>query len=36
VRADPADLTTLDGNDDRLRAKLLAERLKRWKSIASG
>ena len=36
LRADPADLSTLDGNDDRQRAKLLAERLKRWKSISSG
>ena len=36
LRADPADLTTLDGPDDRQRAKLLAERLKRWKSISTG
>ena len=36
LRADPADLSTLDGNDDRQRAKLIAERLKRWKSISSG
>jgi hypothetical protein len=36
LRADPADLSTLDGRDDRQRAKLLSERLKRWKSISSG
>ena len=36
LRADPADLSTLDGRDDRQRAKLIAERLKRWKSISSG
>jgi len=36
LRADPVDLSTLDGRDDRQRAKLLAERLKRWKSISSG
>jgi predicted nucleotide-binding protein with TIR-like domain len=33
VRADPADLAILDGPDDRQRAKLIAERLKHWKSI---
>ena len=32
-RADPGDLSILDGSDDRKRAKLIAERLKRWKSI---
>lgn len=36
LRADPADLSILDGRDDRQRAKLLVERLKRWKSISSG
>ncbi|RPH72821.1 MAG: nucleotide-binding protein [Myxococcaceae bacterium] len=36
LRADPADLSILDGRDDRQRAKLIAERLKRWKSISSG
>lgn len=36
LRADPSDLSTLDGNDDRQRAKLIADRLKRWKSISSG
>jgi len=34
VRADPADLTTLDGQDDQKRAELLAAQLKRWKSFA--
>jgi hypothetical protein len=33
VRADPSDLAILDGNDDGLRAQLLAERLRQWKSI---
>ncbi|HEY7573930.1 MAG TPA: TIR domain-containing protein [Thermoanaerobaculia bacterium] len=33
VRADPADLATLDGQDNRQRAKLIAERLKHWKSM---
>jgi hypothetical protein len=35
IRADPEDLAILDGSDDRQRAKLIAARLKRWKSIAS-
>jgi hypothetical protein len=35
LRAEPEDLTILDGHDDRLRADLIAERLKRWKSITS-
>jgi hypothetical protein len=35
LRADPADLAILDGNDDRQRAELIAERLNRWKSIAN-
>ena len=34
LRADPGDVTTLDGSD-RLRVKLIAEQLKRWKSIKS-
>jgi hypothetical protein len=34
LRADPEDLVILDGNDDHRRAELIAERLKRWKSIA--
>jgi len=33
LRADPEDLNILDGSDDRRRAKLIAERLKNWKSI---
>ena len=36
LRADPDDLTVLDGRDDRQRARLLADRLKRWKSISKG
>jgi hypothetical protein len=35
LRADPADLATLDGNDIGQRAKLIAERLGHWKSITS-
>ena len=35
IRAEPEDATILDGEDDRRRAELIAERLKRWKSIAS-
>jgi hypothetical protein len=34
-RADPEDLSVLDGNDDRRRAELLAERLKNWKSVTN-
>ena len=35
-RADPADCAPImDGNDDRRRAELIAEQLKRWKSIAN-
>jgi hypothetical protein len=34
MRADPKDLSILDGPDDRQRAELIAERLMRWKSIA--
>jgi hypothetical protein len=33
VRADAEDMIVLDGADDRQRAELIAERLKRWKSI---
>jgi len=32
-RADPQDLSILDGSDDRKRAELIAERLRHWKSI---
>jgi hypothetical protein len=35
LRADPEDLSILDGRDDRKRAELIAERLRHWKSIAS-
>jgi len=35
LRADPADMSILDGRDDRKRAELLAERLLHWKSIAN-
>lgn len=34
-RADPQDLRILDGRDDGPRAKLIAERLKNWKSITN-
>jgi CAP12/Pycsar effector protein, TIR domain len=33
LRADPEDMNILDGHDDQKRAKLIAERLTRWKSI---
>jgi hypothetical protein len=33
LRADADDLSVLDGGDDTKRAELLAERMKRWKSI---
>jgi len=36
LRADPADLSIMDGRDDRLRAKMIADRLKRWKTISRG
>jgi len=32
-RADPEDMTILDGRDERQRAELIAERLRHWKSI---
>ena len=35
LRADPADLSVMDGHDDHRRAELIAERLARWKSIAN-
>jgi len=35
LRADPGDMNILDGRDDRQRAELIAERLKRWKSITN-
>jgi hypothetical protein len=36
LRADPADLNVMDGRDDRQRAKMIADRLKRWKTISRG
>jgi hypothetical protein len=33
ARADAIDMNVLDGNDDRRRAELIAERLKQWTSI---
>jgi hypothetical protein len=35
LRADPEDMSIMDGRDDRRRAELIEEQLKRWKSIAS-
>jgi hypothetical protein len=35
VRAEPDHLATLDGGDDRLRAKLIVDQLERWKAIRS-
>jgi len=34
-RADPDDLSILDGRDDQRRAELLAERLSHWKSLTN-
>jgi CAP12/Pycsar effector protein, TIR domain len=36
LRANPEDLSILDGPDDRQRAGLIAERLARWKSMTNG
>lgn len=33
LRADPEDMTILDGPDNRQRAKLIADRLKHWKKL---
>jgi CAP12/Pycsar effector protein, TIR domain len=33
LRADPEDLSVLDGRDDQKRAELIAERLRDWKSV---
>lgn len=33
LRADPKDLSILDGRDDRQRVELIAERLTDWKSL---
>jgi Predicted nucleotide-binding protein containing TIR-like domain len=35
LRGDPAELSILDGPDDRKRAKLIAERLRHWKSMST-
>jgi len=35
LRADPADMSILDGRDDRKRAELIAEQMSHWKSIKS-
>jgi hypothetical protein len=35
LRADPEDMTILDGPDDRRRAELIAERIRRWKEIVN-
>ena len=35
LRAEPEDLTILDGRDNEQRVKLIADRLKEWKSIKS-
>jgi hypothetical protein len=34
-RTDPGDLSVLDGPDDRRRAELISEMLRRWKSLAT-
>lgn len=35
LRADPEDMSILDGRDDRHRSELIAERLRNWKSITN-
>jgi hypothetical protein len=35
LRAEPTDLSILDGRDDRQRAELIAERLRHWVSVKS-
>jgi hypothetical protein len=35
-RADPEDMIIMDGRDDQKRAKLIAERLRQWKSMKNG
>ena len=34
-RADPEDMTVMDGPDDRKRAELIAEKLSRWKALSN-
>lgn len=36
LRADPADVPILDGQDNKKRAALIKDRLKHWKAIAKG
>ena len=36
MRANPEDMSILDGRDDRQRAELIAERLAHWKSTTNG
>jgi len=36
LRADPEDMSIMDGRDDKQRADLIAEQLRRWKSITNG
>jgi hypothetical protein len=36
LRADPEDMSILDGRDDQKRAESIAEWLRHWKSIKSG
>jgi hypothetical protein len=36
LRAEPTDMSVLDGQDNRQRVELIAERLRHWKSIKSG
>ena len=33
LRADPGDMSILDGRDDRKRAELIAEQMSHWKSL---
>jgi hypothetical protein len=35
LRADPQDMSVLDGRDDRKRSELIAERLRDWQSMKS-
>jgi hypothetical protein len=35
LRANPEDMSILDGRDDQLRAELIAERLRQWKSTTN-
>jgi hypothetical protein len=35
LRADPADLKVLDSGSDKERARLIAQRLREWKSAGS-